>query len=370
MKNVIARLTVIAMLVVAAARTRCDAALANAPWGDDTKIAVGIAVQGGLSVSAWTNRGDETLNKIATMTPVGDGTYSYQLNLIPNSQYNFLFFAIPAISTGGLTAGTTYAEPVPNNGSADAGTFLSTQAAGGLVLKQAGAVGAGGPGSVLYNTANGDGRRVLTMPDLTTGDTVYVFNNFASTPTGVTNYSIAASSSSPAGGKIKLNWGGGLGYWGTGFPAADTLGGSYAIYRATGTGVSYPVTLQTTLAGTATTWTDTSVPETIFYYYIIVASDAYSNPTNPTSQTAFANLRRAVPTDGTSWSDVNNNDKRAKPANAVPVIFKVENYDEDYVKAHGGIVYMTPWNEDGRVYPDKVPGTILKAKVPSTGEGL
>lgn len=334
-------------------------AQANGPWGS-SQIEVSLVLQSGLSVSAWHdgNRSDETNHVPALMTAVGDGTYQYKTNLVPTAQYNYLFGARPVgISTWGFTPGTTYWEPVPNSGS-DAGTFISTMANGSLIWTANGSVG--------YGTAAGDGRRVLSMPDLTTGDTIYIFNNFASTPRGVANYTIAASSS-VSGGKVTLQWRGCLGSWGNGTPSMDCLGGAYSIFRATGLTTSHPVILSTKLAGTATFYVDTNVPETIWYYYIIAPTDSYKNIVNPSTKVPFAQLARVSPVDGTSWvsDEFNRNDKAAKPAAAVPVIFKVEGGDEEYIFKNGGIVYLTPWTEDGRVYPYKIQGQVVRVKMPS-----
>ena len=241
MSNIVAKAVRIGGLIAAvvsiglfALRKDAFSVNANGPWGNVEQVFVGLSVQSGQSVSAWTDRGDETANTVAWMTAVGDGTYQYQLNLVPNGSYNYLFFA-KSVSTAattltpGFSSGTASPEPVPNTGR-DAGTFISTSANGANPLNQSVATN----GSLTYGTANGDGRRLLTMPDdLWGGTTIYLFNNFASTPTGVGSYNVIGSSAGQAGGIVKINFDSCLGYWGSGFKSPDCLGGGFQIFRGT-----------------------------------------------------------------------------------------------------------------------------------------
>lgn len=373
MSNIVAKavrifglITAVVAVGLVALRRDAFSINANAPWGDAQQVFVGLAVQSGNSVSAWTDRGDETANSVAWMTAVGDGTYQYQLNLVPNAVYNYLFFAksvstATALYTPSFASGTINAEPVPSSGR-DAGTFISTNSNGSMPLDQSVSVN----GTLTYGTANGDGRRLLTMPDDLWGSaTVYVYNNFASTPTGVGDYTVVGSSAGQAGGIVKLNFAGCLGYWGTGFKSMDCLGGGFQVYRGTDNNSGAQFTLKASLGGRATFYNDVDVSTSQWYYYILVTSDSYSNTAS--TQMAFARLNRTVPTTGASWSSSDPSaDKRGKPANAVPVIFKVEKMNEQYIKEHGNVVYMTPWGEDGRVYPNKVPGILMKVWVPGS----
>lgn len=341
------------------------AAGANSGWGNASSVTVALAVNSGqgTDTAAWDSaaRADKT-NGLAWMSAVGDGTYQYALDLIPSAQYNYLFFAS---ATAVNSAFARQGEPVPNNGS-DAGTFMSLSSTT-ITLPTS--------GSLLYGNITGGGlnqggaRRLLTMPndtDLPAGSTLYVFNNFASTPTGVANYTAQLTASTT----VKLDWKGAAGYWGNASPAWDIIGGKYYLYRST-TASTGPYTLLASLAGEVTTYTDQgpALQSGVTAYYVFVSSDAYNGPTNPTTKTMWPNLARFAPGQAGFAYDENeftNNDKKVKPAVPVRVIFKVENIDEEYVLEHHSIVYLTPWEEDGKVYPNKTPGTFMRVVIPKS----
>lgn len=336
--------------------TSLFAAGANGPWGS-ANISVGVVVQSGITTSAWEGAGRNDLTGNATsfftaanqMTPLGDGTYQLRLDLIPGAVYNYLFSARVNTAMGGLAAGTAQPEPCPNTGS-DAGTFISVSST---------TVNQPATGSIGYTSVGGDGRRILTMPtDLAQGTTVYLFHNFASTPTGVANYSTNIGAN-----YVDLNWSCGLGYWGGGAPALDTLGGSYALYVATSAPTNAFTSLGT-LSGQATYYRHAGLTPGTSYYYIFVSSDSYAGATNPAAKSLWANLKRADMT----WaeSQYTTNDKTALPSNPIPVYFKVENIDAEHSKT-GSIVYLTPADVDGRLWPYKMSGVLIQAYVPETG---
>ncbi|MEA2081470.1 MAG: hypothetical protein U9O97_01840, partial [Elusimicrobiota bacterium] len=56
----------------------------------------------------------------------------------------------------------------------------------------------------------------------------------------------------------------------------------------------------------------------------------------------------------------------ARPSAAIPVYFKVEKPNWDYIEANGYFVYLTPAGEDGRVYTNKIQGKITRVYIPRT----
>lgn len=329
------------------------AAGANAPWGDNSQIQVGVAIQRGATQSAWSDgsRSDVT-NGIAWAQPVGDGTYQVRADVVPGGVYNFIWFAktVSSPSLAGFTSGYQQAEPIPASGS-DTGFFFaaSTTNPGGNLLSG---------GTTEYRSIGGDARRVVTIPDVAPGTTVYVYANFGSTPTGVANLEAVAFETS-----VRLTWQGGGGYWGAAVPALDTLGGSYRLFRATTQ--AGPYTTVTTLAGTATIYTDTALTTGTSYYYVFSSSDSYDGATNPSAFTPFPNLYRGNAPGQTIFTpEAPDHDKLARTGATTPVMFKVDGADWDYIRRHDYLVYMTPWEEEAWRYPGKIPGRIVKVYVP------
>ena len=331
-------------------------AQANAPWGT-SDISVGVLVQSGEAISAWDDAARNDMTGAATsffvpgkslMTAIGDGTYEMRVDLIPGAVYNYIFSARLNASMAGFTTGYAAVEPVPNSGG-DSGTFISLSST---------TVSAPGSGSIGYTSIGGDGRRHLIMPDVAAGTTLYLFHNFASTPTGVAGYSV-----SPGEDFLELRWAGGLGYWGSGSPALDTIGGGYFLYISTAdsAGTFSPLA---TLTGEATYYKHTGLTPGTSYFFIFVSSDAYAGVTNPAASALWANLTRPLPPDTTWDSDEYvHNDKSGKPGYPVPVYFKVENIDEKH-SVTGSIVYLTPEGVNGRIWPYKIPGLLVVGYVP------
>jgi len=351
---------------------RLYGANANSPWGDPSKIQVGVVVNQGDTVSAWPEAGRNELTGDATsflvagksaMTPVGDGTYEIKIDLVPGAVYNYIFGArIIQDGLAGFAAGSDYPEPVPDGSQTDDKGNYATQDPGTFISLSSTSYVPPSDGGVTYISIGGDSRRKLVMPSVDPGTTIYVFNNFGSLPRGVANYSVSITS-----GRVDLRWQGALGTWGAGSPSVDLLGGRTLIYVSTSNATG-PYSLLANLAGTTTSYTHSGLSNGTSYYYIFVSSDPYTGFTRSTytaTKTLWANLSRYTPPD-TTWSSDQyaHNDKYGKPSGPVPVYFKVENIDEKYVSEHGSIVYMTPWDEDGRVYRRKIPGVLVTVFVP------
>jgi len=345
---------------------------ANSPWGDTSKIKVGVVIQSGDGISAWTESGRNDMTGNATswivtgkteMEPVGDGTYQLRVDLIPGGLYNYIFGARLIEAMAGFPAGYEFPEPIPNGTQTDDSGNTATSDPGTFISLSSTTVNQPTTGSVSYISIGGDARRKLIMPDVDPGTTVYIFNNFGSIPRGVANYSVYVSS-----WKVELRWQGGLGTWGSGSAAVDCFGGRYYLYVST-SNAGGPYSLLATLSGQTSYYVHTNLSAGTSYYYIFVSSDAYNGITLSTytaNKSLWANLSRAIPPN-TAWNSDQyaHNDKYGKPNVATPVYFKVENIDEDYVKQHDNIVYMTPWDEDGRFYPYKIPGTFISVFVPN-----
>ncbi|MDI6757412.1 MAG: hypothetical protein QME32_05260 [Endomicrobiia bacterium] len=348
---------------------------ANAPWGDPAQIQVGAVIQSGVSISAWAGegggdqRGDITGNTTSFHTPttqmtaIGDGTYQFRTDLVPGAVYNYIFGARILQNAWGFAAGSDYAEPIPDGTQQDDAGNYSNSDPGTFVSLSSTAYSATGDGGVSYISISGAARRRLDMPSVDPGTTIYVFNNFGSLPRGVANYSVRISS-----GRLDLNWQGALGTWGAGMPSVDALGGRNLLYVSTSNSAG-PYSLLANLAGTVTYYAHSGLANGTSYYFIFVSSDPYAGVTRSTytaSKSLWANLSRGIPPAGTSWNTDGyaHNDKYGKPSGPVPVYFKVENIDEKYVAAHGDIVYLTPWDEDGRLYRNKIPGLFLAVYVP------
>ncbi len=359
--GLLSRYFVVAILMMTVASSALYAG-ANAPWGT-SDVSVGVAVQTGDVVSAWAGggtgeqRNDMTGNATSfftatnVMTAVGDGTYQIRVDLIPNAIYNYLFSARLNANMAGFTTGYSQSEPIPNSGS-DSGTFISLSST---------TVNQPGSGSISYVSIGGDARRRLLMPDVAPGTTVHIFNNFASTPTGVANYSIV-----PGSNFLDLKWQGGLGSWGANAPALDVLGGRHRIFVSTSL-VGGTYSLLADLTGSTTFYRHAGLTTGTSYYYIFVSSDAYRGITNPAAKTLWANLRRLTPAEGAVWNadEHVSNDKWGKPALPVPVWFRVENISEEYSTC-GSIVYLTPEGVDGRFWPYKMPGLLVVGYVPKS----
>lgn len=365
-------------LVVAGATLAVSTTLRAANWAsmaDGTFISTQmfLSVQSGWSqASAWTDRGD--IAKSSAMTPMGDGTFQLRLDLVPDGQYNYIFFAGGSTNTAtsGFNNGSVNAEPVPAGGingttglgTGDQGTFFSASSNTVTVLSS----GSAGIGYGRAGTGQ-DGRRMMRMPDVTAGTTVWVYNNFASTPVGVANTNVNVKETS-----LDLSWKGALGYFGAGSGSMDILGGRIRIYVSTNA-VNGPYSLVADLAGTATGYTHgapMNVTQGTSYFFVFVTSDTYGGATDPTTYAFNANLTReglgnTTPPNGTYKTNAQNferNDLQGKPAAKVPTYFKVQKPDLDYILAHDSIVYLTPLDVDDPMYPYKIPAKLVVAYIP------
>ncbi len=318
---------------------------ADSEWG---KIQKKIVIRSGLNISAWDdddNRADVTLSqygvRAVTMTPVGDGTYSIRFDLIPGMYYNFTFFAFSTQPVQGIEQGRIYYDAVPNSGT-DIGFITSTS----------------NVTPVFNNTFSGgyisiglDARRYIYIPDwIEPGTTFYVYCNWASTPTVVNNFN-----AKPGNNEVKLSWSEPYAYWGTSnelYKAIDVIaGGCYNILRATSPDGPYSIVAST--PGWCFLWTDTDVANGQTYYYAIFSSDAYKG--SPDTQLADINL-----VSGYSYSV-------ATPGEGIPVRFRVEDIDWEYIEKNGFIVWLTPENVYDKYSSEhKVPARVVKVHVPKT----
>ncbi len=280
-----------------------------------------IAIQRGLTVSAWETRGDISYEQYgsyaADMIPVGDGTYEIKFELYPNTDYNFIFFAISTTPLQGITTGLVYYDAVPSYGSDI--TMITSTSPVSPVLNNTGSAG--------YISIGGDARRRVTIPDIPEGTTFYVFSNWASTPSAPTNFRAR-----PGDSKVYLSWGAPYGWWGSGseqYKAIDVIaGGSYVIYRSS-IGADGPYEVVATTPGYCFSWVDYSVQNGVRYYYAISSSDAYKGAVD--GILGDVNLV-------SGFSSVNT----VAPGNLVPIRFRVEGIDLKVVREKKYLVYLTP----------------------------
>lgn len=323
-------------------------------WGDVTKK---ISIQQGLQVEAWESdrtltdgttvtRGDVTLSqtgqRAADMIPEGDGTYSLTVNLVPNAEYNYIFFA--------QTGGNTYYDTITGN---KKGTIIVSTSATQLTNAATAYTGA---------TSGGDGRRILQMPDVEQGTTVYVLNNFGDAPNPPRNVRAF-----PGQSAVRLKWDEpdtSWGYNGGSIRAADVLiGGGFRVFRSTDIQIGYTDVGfragSTATANATFDWTDSSLDTGVTYYYIIVSSDAY---TGGPGMMKIPNLTSGVPGKG-SVQQV-----KGKTGRPVEVLFKVQDIEWDKVERKDYIVWMTPQTQDARFYRGKIKGRIIQVYVPPDEE--
>jgi len=318
---------------------------ASSDWG---KIQKKIVIRSGLSISAWDDkdeRADVTYSqygvRAVTMTPVGDGTYSIKVDLIPGMSYNFALFAFSTQTIQGIQKDWTYYDPVPNSGSDIA--FITSTSPYTPVFNNTFSAG--------YISIGGDARRYVQIPEwITPGTTFYVYCNWASTPTVIENFRAF-----PGNGFIRLEWDEPYAYWGKGdesYKAIDVIvGGSYNILRATSPGGPYEIVAST--PGYCFNWTDNSVENGKTYYYAIFSSDAYKGSKDGTL--ADINLVSEM-----TYSV-------ATPGEPIPVRFRVENVDWKYIEKNGFVVWLTPENILDRYSSEyKIPARVVRVYVPKT----
>jgi len=309
-------------------------------WG---QLGKSIMIHPGLTTGAWDEggRSDATNSGLADpMTPVGDGTYQYKAWLTPGVTYNFIFFAWTSSSPPtGLSANTTYYDIIPNSGS---GKGMVTSTSSSTIS---------GTNTSWFVNISGDARRAVWIPaSLGSNATYWVFSNFGSSPT------LTQVNAVPGNQSVSLSWTP-YGEWGTGdetMKAADVIaGGMYHIYRSSNQpSGSWNFELILSTSGEHMSYTDTNVTNGTTYYYVVISSDAYDGTG------LISNLYSPQTASSTTYQ------ASAQPRQPIPVYFKVEKLDWDYVEKHGFIVYLTPKGFDARTYPNKIPARITRVYLP------
>lgn len=306
-----------------------------------------IAIHSRMDEACWESPASRALvtNGAAAMTPVGDGTYEYVAELQIGASYNYLFFA-KTFSTApdGLQTWTTYYDAVPTSGSIQSSTTPAFISAVDTVSYD--------PvhyGEIVLGDGSRHARRILTVPtNLNPGDTLYIWNNFSDKPGIPANFTANALDTQT----VYLSWDAPYGNWGSSgesFKMADVIaGGHYEIYRSL-TGNTGSFVLLDTVAGNIREYYDTDITVNSDYYYVLIACDAYYGKSSSESFTQLC-------------SDTSPQDS-VSIVNPIPVIFKVEGFDWNYVKNHGGIVYLTPPGERNKRFPRRYPGAIAMVEI-------
>lgn len=311
-----------------------------------------ISIQQGTDVSAWLDRGNVFIS--SAMSAVGDGTYLISASLYPGTIYNFIFFArTGGTAANGLSPNTTYYD-CPRSSGDDAAFFIATDSSTPVASKQAGK-------AWFANVAGSDSRRIIQVP--TNASNAWVYNNWSSTP-------VATVSALPSGGSSVDISIGAHSTWGTNeeYKAIDVYaGGKFYLYRAATIGGNYTRVASSTAVelGSNMVFRDSGLSTGTSYFYILIASDAYKGAMNANDADAclvrqLANGTTApVGTPATITDDV-----AIRPAGAIPVYFKIEAPDWEYISKHGNVVYLTPSDVDGRFYTDKIQGVITRVYLP------
>lgn len=305
---------------------------AHTNWG---KLEKYLVIQPSLNISAW-----ETRSFVTNMTPVGDGTYQVKMDLTPGQYYNFVFMARTSTNApGGLPENYTYYDQPPSTGwiptSKDPDTIQYTNQAW--------------YGSV---TDAGDARRILLVPDLSAGESLYVFNNFNSKP------SVPETVQALAGdGQVTLNWSKSKGNWS--WDDINVMAGGYYYIYYNSTGPTNDYTLLASLYGNTTSFTHRNLSNGTIYYYVIVTADAYSQSVGEPFEKKTSDL---PPPSGKAA-----NQAWATPRGTMPVYFKVEHLDWNVVVKKNYLVWLTPADKDGRFFFSKTPGRIIKIKAGDDG---
>lgn len=341
-------------------------------YGSVTKT---IAITSGTATpandrGAWSGAGraDLTNDAFLDMTPAGDGTYFYKASLVPDAYYNFQFTGYTgATAPTGLTANTTYFDPVPAGGEADAGFIVarSSTDVAGTAMK----------GRTFYGSTKDGARRYVRPPqDVDTSGTrgAWVYCNWGSTP----NVNMEANPTGSTSIRVKFNagwWGLGEAYKSLDVSASSDTTAAYWIYFASGTGSAAPDTYR--LLFSTPGWSDycdhTGLVTGGTYYYIATASDAYKGSLNPAWPsvgacylTQFGTMSVTAPT-GYALNQISSA-TWARPSAAIPVYFKVEAPNWDYITSHDNVVYLTPYNCYNEPLPYRIPGKITRVYLPKT----
>lgn len=320
-----------------------------------------ISLQTGTTVSVWNDRGD--IFTSSAMIAVGDGTYYIKQNLYPGVVYNFMFIGVTTgTAPNGLTAYTSYYDCALTGGY-DAGFFVATSSEDVAGTRVGGA-------AYYSNQIGGDSRRFVRIPNDTPYDTnsttgVWIYSNWSSSPV----VSVAAVPSGNTQIDVTV---GAYSSWGVSeeYKAIDVYGGgAWHIYKSSDIGATYALLASSTALelGAYLTTTDTGLDTGSTYYYIAIASDAYHGLANAISADASLTTQLAdgaVAPSATPTTETAN--ATARPSGLIPVYFKVEAPDWDYIEQHDNVVYLTPVGQDGRIWRDKVPGKICRVFLPKS----
>jgi hypothetical protein len=316
----------LAILVPLWAASILSGQAASTNWA---KLQKYLVIQPSLNISAWEDR-----SFVTNMTPVGDGTYQVKMMLTPGQYYNFVLKAVSGTNVPpGLDRNFNYYDQPPSTGYIPASR---------------------NPNYVEYTnkawygavTSSGDARRILLVPNLNPGESLYVFNNFNAAPNLPDTIQAL-----PGNGQVVLSWSMPLGQW-KWMDANVTAGGEFLIYSSTSSSGSN-FSLLATLPGNITSYTHRSLVNGTTYYYVIVVKDAYRQAAGlPFEQkmTVFPPPFGGAPVQAS-----------AVPSGTIPVFFKVEHMDWNTVGEHGYIVWLTPEDEDGRCYFNKTGGRAVRA---------
>lgn len=317
--------------------------------GDWGSVQKSIAIQHGLATSVWEStdgsRANVTFEQFGvstpSMVPEGDGTYSLTVNLFPAAEYNYIFFA--------EVNGAKFYDTV-NSGKR--GTIVLSTSSTQIALPS---------GATAYTgSIGGDARRILVMPDVSEGTTVYVLNNFGDAPNPPRNVRAF-----PGQSAVRLKWDEPDTAWCQTPPcgsmrATDVLiGGGFRVFRSTDISIGYTdigyVAGSTATANTVYDFNDSGLTAGVTYYYIVVSSDAY---TGQMGMMKIPNLTSGVPGPGSVQQ------AKARPGRPVEILFKVQDIEWEKVKRKDYVVWMTPQKFDARWYSGKLKGRIIQVYVP------
>lgn len=296
-----------------------------------SKLSKYLVIQPSLNISAWENR-----SFVTQMTPVGDGTYQVRMNLTPGQVYNYVFMAKSSLQPPpGVSPDYTYYDQPPSTGGIPTSRNPST-------------VEATNQAWYASVTSAGDARRVILVPDLASGEELYVFNNFNASPKLPDRIEALAGD-----GKVTLSWSLPRAAWN--WEDVNVLSGGkfYLYFNSSGPTNNYA--LLASLEGNVTSYTHTGLVNNTVYYYVLVVADAYLQaPGLP-----FENKKTALPPPSGKASS----QASATPRGTMPVYFKVEKMDWDVVAKGRFLVWLTPEGQDGRTYFNKTAGRIIRVEV-------
>ncbi len=287
-------------------------------------------------------------NAYTNAIPVGDGTYYFKFDLVKGGMYNFIFQA--------YINGSWQYEQIPNRGK-----FPVTTNSTPSILSD--------PDGGYITTIDGYARRVITIPD--NASVYYVYCNFGHHPNPPSLEAIPGDNHIIL--KIKSE-----GRWGYLEPDVE-YGGWFEIYKSTND--RGPYTFITNLSagmGNYVYFTDTNVTNYKTYYYVAIARDAYKNTNSSvirgplTKEIDIPDYNTCVEQDNIDANMYSGyaQQQMVIPKEQVKVIFKVENIKWDVVEQNNYIVYLTPWEKDGRKYFFKPAARIVKVKpCPCVTEG-